>query len=67
MGIAAEPTQWRRVLDLLLDGDWHTEQELAEITRYPQYWIRELGESGYMVERSADGHLRLLTAVPVVD
>jgi hypothetical protein len=36
MGIAAEPTQWQRVLDLLLDGDWHTEQELAEITRYPR-------------------------------
>jgi hypothetical protein len=62
VSIAAEPTQWDRVIDLLSDGDWHTENELTRITRYPQHWIRELCESGYLLERRADGRLRLLTA-----
>jgi hypothetical protein len=62
VSIAAERTQWDVVFDLLSDGDWHAEKELAEITRYPKYWLRELGESGYLLERSADGRVRLLTA-----
>ena len=55
MSIAAEPTQWDRIFDLLSDGEWRTEKELATITRYPRQWIHELGESGYLLERDADG------------
>jgi hypothetical protein len=63
MSAVAEPTTWERVLDLLSDGDWHTEDELEEIAYFPNYWIRELEESGYSVERSSAGHprVRLLT------
>jgi hypothetical protein len=62
VSIAAEPTQWDRIFDLLSDGEWRTEKELATITRYPRQWIHELGESGYLLERDADGRVRLLTA-----
>ena len=51
MSIAAEPTTWERVLDLLLDGDWHTAAELEKVAHFPEYWIRELEDSGYLVER----------------
>jgi hypothetical protein len=64
MSLVAEPTTWERVLDLLSDGGWHTEVELEEITHFPEYWIRELGESGYFVEKSATGRLRLLARPP---
>jgi hypothetical protein len=50
---------WDRVFSLLSDGDWHSENELAAITRYPQYWIREVGESGYLLERDQLGRMRL--------
>jgi hypothetical protein len=46
----------------LSDGEWHTEKELATITRYPRYWIHEVSESGYLLERDASGRMRLLTA-----
>jgi hypothetical protein len=62
VSVATRTKQWDRVFGLLSDGDWHTETELAEITRYPQHWIREVGESGYLLERDADGRMRLLTA-----
>jgi hypothetical protein len=59
----ADPTTWHRVLGLLSDGDWHTEEELEEVVYYPEYWIRELEESGYSVQKSAWEHpsVRLLT------
>jgi hypothetical protein len=61
--IAAEPSaHWDRVFALLSDGEWHTEKELAMITRYPRYWIHEVSESGYLLERDASGRMRLLTA-----
>ena len=64
MSIAAEPTMWERVLDLLSDGDWHTDEEFEEIAHFLVYWIRELEESGYVVQRSATGVLRLLVMRP---
>ena len=60
MSTVAEPTTWERVVELLSDGDWHTEVELEEIAHFPAYWIRELEQSGYLVEKSATGRLRLL-------
>jgi hypothetical protein len=59
MSVTSEGTTFERVLDLLSDGEWHTKAELAEITRYPQHWVRELGESGYELQLSAEGQVRL--------
>lgn len=66
MSIAAEPTTWERVLDLLSDGDWHTKDELEEVAYFPEYWIRELEESGYFLEKSVTGRpsVRLLATPP---
>ena len=60
MSTVAAPTTWERVVDLLSDGDWHTEVELEEIAHFPAHWIRELEQSGYFVEKNASGQLRLL-------
>jgi hypothetical protein len=60
MSISAEPTTWERVLELFSDGGWHTEAELEHVTQFPEFWIRELEESGYSVQRSrSNGHPRV--------
>jgi hypothetical protein len=64
MSTVAEPTTWERVVELLSDEDWHTEMELEEIAYFPEYWIRELEQSGYHVERNNSGRLRLLATPP---
>jgi len=59
MSVATESTTWDRVVDLLSDGDWHTEEELEKVAHFPDYWIRELEESGYSLQRSANGHTQV--------
>jgi hypothetical protein len=61
MSVAAEPTTWERIVDLLSDGNWHSEEELEEVAYYPALWVRELEDSGYTLERSARGDVRLHT------
>ena len=50
-------TTFERVLDVLSDGDWHSEDELGEVSYFPREWIRELEASGYPVAET-DDHCR---------
>jgi len=43
---------YRQVLNLLLDGRWHDEDELRLVVRYPEGWVRELQLSGRKVQES---------------
>jgi hypothetical protein len=43
---------YRQVLNLLLDGRWHGEDELRCVVRYPENWVRELKLSGREVQES---------------
>jgi hypothetical protein len=47
-------TTFKRVLDVLSDGDWHSEDELEEVSYFPRDWIQELRVSGYPVDESGD-------------
>jgi hypothetical protein len=53
------PTTFDRVLDVLSDGDWHTETELEEVSYFPREWLRELELSGYSIEHRKDSYFRL--------
>ncbi len=56
-------TTFERVIDVLSDGEWHSEEELEEVSYFPREWIRELEMSGYPVAENADHcHWRLLSA-----
>ncbi|HSC92085.1 MAG TPA: hypothetical protein VLB86_10575 [Gaiellaceae bacterium] len=40
-----------RLLELLDDGRWHGREEIAELTSYPDEWLRELELEGHLVRR----------------
>ena len=47
-------TYWR-VIRLLDDGRWHGEDELREVTTFPEHWVRELIQEGHEVAETATG------------
>jgi hypothetical protein len=60
--ITETQTTFDRVLQLLADGEWHTEEELEEVSYFPREWVKELDASGYPVATIEDGGLRLRLA-----
>jgi hypothetical protein len=52
------------IIELLADRRWHTENELAEKTRYPSHWIDELRRESLLETDERDGQIvvRLRTA-----
>ena len=44
--IAAGQMTYDRILQLLADGEWHTEDELEALAYFPRKWIKELEASG---------------------
>jgi hypothetical protein len=52
-------TTYQRILQLLADGEWHTEDELEELSYFPREWIKELKASGRRVFTSDNGCLRV--------
>jgi hypothetical protein len=52
---------YERILELLDDGEWHSEEELEEVAYFPREWVRELELSGQPVRTADNGglHLRL--------
>ncbi len=55
----ATATTFKRVLDVLSDGDWHAKEELEEVSYFPHEWIKELELSGYTVDEQDEGRFRL--------
>ena len=60
--ITTTQTTFDRVLELLADGEWHTEKELEEVSYFPREWVKELDASGYPVTTVENGGLRLRLA-----
>ncbi len=52
-------TTFERVLGILADGEWHSEDELAEVSSFPREWIRELELSGHVVDELEGPAFRL--------
>jgi hypothetical protein len=57
--ICERETTYERVRQLLGDGEWHSEDELAEVAYFPRKWIEELRASGEPVTTVENGSLRL--------
>ena len=48
---------------MLSDHQWHDRNEIAQITHYPDLWLKELAEEGHLVVQKPDG----TTAVHLAD
>jgi hypothetical protein len=57
MSAVTEQSTFEAVLEVLGDGRWHTEKELAEVAYFPRRWVDELAASGYAVESRDVGEL----------
>ena len=54
---------YERVRNVLSDGDWHTVDELREVSYFPERWIDELRMDGLeVVEDEAQGKVVLVGA-----
>ena len=54
-------TTYARVLEVLADGEWHTDEELRAVTEYPAEWLKELRYAGFVVaERRGAGLVRVV-------
>lgn len=62
MSALAESTStYGRLVDLLADGEWHTDDELLALTAYPDEWLKELRYEGFLLsERPEAGLVRML-------
>ena len=58
---------YQRVKDVLADGDWHTVDELREVSSFPERWIEELRKDGLEIVRDEhEGKVALVgTGQPV--
>ena len=56
------PPTYLAVVQFLQDGKWHSNEELAEVSQYPQDWLRELELAGHELERKGQppGLVRLV-------
>jgi len=59
MTITDDMSTYARVLDLLADGEWHTEDELGEVAYFPRKWVEELQASGERLTTAENGGVRL--------
>jgi hypothetical protein len=57
--IAESTCTYQRILELLADGEWHTEEELEELAYFPREWIKELEISGEPVTTVHNGVVRV--------
>lgn len=50
---------YARLLERLSDGEWHSEDDLREITPFPREWMAELRYEGHEVEEDPPGEPRV--------
>ena len=56
-------TTYERIKQLLSDGEWHGEGDLARVSAYPREWVRELAIACEAdVERDREGYVLRLRA-----
>jgi hypothetical protein len=55
-------TTFERVVSVLSDREWHTREELAELTPYPDWWLDELQHERIEIVKDGD-RVKLSTTV----
>jgi hypothetical protein len=45
---------YERVKAVLADGEWHTIEELKEVSMFPERWVEELRRDGLEVRENRD-------------
>jgi hypothetical protein len=52
-------TYYERIQRFLADDEWHSEEDLAEVVRFPRLWVRELAAEGSIEVRCEDDRIRV--------
>lgn len=51
---------YKRIKDLLADGEWHDIEELKQLSSFPERWLEELRRDGlWMMEDRGAGKVAL--------
>jgi hypothetical protein len=45
---------YQRVKDVLADGEWHSIEELKEVSMFPERWVEELRKDGLEIREDKD-------------
>jgi hypothetical protein len=35
-------SKYQQIIELLSDGEWHTKEDLGQVTAFPELWLDEL-------------------------
>jgi hypothetical protein len=35
-------SKYQQIIELLSDGEWHTKEDLGQVTAFPELWLEEL-------------------------
>jgi hypothetical protein len=35
-------SKYEQIIELLSDGEWHTREDLVQVTHFPELWLEEL-------------------------
>ena len=46
---------YQRVKDVLADGEWHSIEELKEVSMFPERWVEELRRDGLELQEDKGG------------
>jgi hypothetical protein len=47
-------SRYQRVKAVLADGEWHSIEELKEVSMFPERWVEELRRDGLEVREDKD-------------
>ena len=52
-------SKYQQIIDLLSDGQWHTKDDLGEVTVFPELWLDELRHEPAVEIESDDETVRV--------
>jgi len=55
-------SKYEQIIDLLSDGEWHTKDDLGEVTAFPELWLDELRHEPEVTMAEDDETIRVKLA-----
>jgi len=55
-------SKYEQIIDLLSDGEWHTKDDLGQVTAFPELWLDELRHEPEVTMAEDDETIRVKLA-----
>ena len=55
-------SKYEQIIDLLSDGEWHTKDDLGQVTAFPELWLDELRHEPEVTMADDDETIRVKLA-----